>query len=293
MRFSLLLVGLTTVLATAAPPPKWTIRERVPLGGKIHYVAIAEVDRTGTITPIAAPELDKISNDTAVAWKTYKPAPSIKITEFHADSISMSGDNGSNHTFTFTANEPLYPVAALRAFADAQGLELAGMGVSFMEFDTHRPPPTTYDGLTTFDHFRKSTAVPNFGDRDYILGFFKKSLRTNDEQHLDDARYVSPTNKHIKLARDTSPDDFTVAWVKLFKDGHVEYTQKFIRDELMSRWTKPVVEDAELSIYDGDTYVTKKVPKSSPMNFEAQIVQRLEKYGGYDLEPAIDVATIK
>jgi hypothetical protein len=188
MRTSILLLSVFAATGAAAPPAKWTIRQRVMTGDKLHYVAIGEIDRSGVLTPIAAPELDKISDDAAAAWKTYKPAASIKITERHANSASMGGPDDADHTFTFTAKEPLYPAAALRAFADANKLVLSGLGVDFMAFDEHDPPKGTNDGAITFDHFRKSKDTLKFGKQGYVLGFLERSLRTQEADKLDDKR---------------------------------------------------------------------------------------------------------
>ncbi|MFT3694400.1 MAG: hypothetical protein QM831_14735 [Kofleriaceae bacterium] len=294
MRSLLFVIALSAVSASA-PPAKWTIRQRIEAGDKVRYVAIAEIDRTGAITPLPAPELDKITDEAAAAWKTYKPAASITITENLTESASMAGEFKKDVPVTFTAKEPLYPIASLRAFADAHKLTLSGMGVSFVDYDTHNNTPKGgYDGSTSFDHFRKSKDVPKFGKEGYILGFLEKELRTNNADQKDEPRWISKSNPKLKLARDSSNGNLTVAWVKLYKDGHVEYTPKYARDELTTAWREYKPEDVEVSIYENDmTYLNQKIPAKSPINFEAQMVQRLAHYDGYDLEPVVDVAMFR
>jgi hypothetical protein len=294
MRTSILLLSVLAATGSAAPTAKWTIRQRVATGDKLHYVAIGEVDRSGVLTPIAAPELDKISDDAAAAWKTYKPAASIKVTERHANSVSMGGPDEADHTFTFTAKEPLYHAAALRAFADANGLVLSGLGVNFMAFDEHDPPKGTYDGAITYDHFRKSKDTLKFGKQGYVLGFLERSLRTQAADELDAQRWISASDPKVSLERDSSSGELTVAWVKLYADGHVEYKPMYARDLLAQDWQAPyTAADVEVSTYDHDAFTMKKIAKASPTNLEAMLVERLVHYAGYDIDPAIDVAKLK
>jgi hypothetical protein len=282
----LILLAILVATATAEPPAKWTVRDRVVAGGKLHYVAIGEIDRSGVLTPLPAPELDKITDDLAAAWKAYKPAASIKITERHADTKT-------DHTFKFTAKDPLYPMASVRAFADANHLEMWGFNIDLMAFDEHHPPEDSDGAATTYDHFRKSTETPNFGKEGYVVGYFEHRLGIEGDQKLDAQRWISASDPKVSLEREGSPASLTAASVKLYPDGHIEYTPKYARDQLVAEWHQYTGDAVTLSIFDHEAAGTKKIAKGSASNLEATLAGQLVHYHGYDVDPAIDVAKLK
>jgi hypothetical protein len=283
-------------LSTSALAETFTVRVKMENAkGGVDLIPVGQIDRTSgkaTAKGLAAPVLDKLSDDFVAAWKAHTWPASVEVSESISDNTGMR-PNHRIHKYTFTKADRLYPAAVIRQFIEKRGLEALGMsGVRFVEYDrTAESPAGAHDRASQHINFRKGTKMGDDGG--YATFYIKHKVRTPSMGTPDYVFRPSKSEPALAVAQNWDDGTHTIAIMKAFQDGHVEVAPYYAGEQFEGHFGGFGLYDEHVWLIRNEKWIQFEVSKKSPLLLEAQIVGNLEHRHFYDVTPAVDPKVFK
>ncbi len=309
-RRTLVALGLM-VVATAAfatSPPKPTsptststttfqvfVKVQGPQDKGPRLVHAADVTRGGAgaapvVTGKAVAELDGLGVAFQAAWLEHiKKAPAtVTFTEI------MHSDTGMKPTpipvkVSFQKGDALYWPAVLRAFVDAKGYDGGLARLRWVDFDRSAGSPAGADDRRSkHSNFRPGTSAPYDAEGAAFFAI-KTPIRPSGMGSPQGVLRPSKSKPGLAVSQDFDNGTFTIAYVRLFRDGHSEVTPRTVGEDVAAAFS-PYGADVAVSVIDNGEYQKRAVKAGTALHLEAHLVEELEHRAFYVVEPAIDPA---
>jgi hypothetical protein len=297
LRTALLVTLLGTSVAVASPTT-YSVRLRLTAAdGTSRLVPIGEVSRDhGNVTyrQVAAPAVDKLTDDLVAAWKAYKRPARVKVTENIASDTGMK-PSWDDHTFEFTSRDALYPAAVVKDFIEKHGYEGLGLStIRFVEFDsTEESPRGADDASSRRFNFRKGTTLDTSGGG-YESVFVQRRVHPESSGTPMYVLRTSASQPALAVAQNNDDGLVELGHFKLYPDGRIVLEPIYLGKEVEERFARFAdQQDIEVSlIKDAKDWTKRTVKRTSPWFLEAYLVD-LEQREFYDISPPIDPALLK